>query len=195
MSGAEFARLRTDMLKEAEGDVLEIGFGTGLNLAHYPATLRSLSIVDQARILPRRVTERAAAVSFPIHVQHLNAEKLPFFDEQFDRVVSTWTLCTIEDVVKALREIRRVLKQDGLFLFLEHGRSDDSRIARWQDRFNPVQNVIGCGCNLNRRIDRLIEQSGLKIVKLDRFPMQSVPRIAGEMYRGTAVPFVSPLPS
>jgi ubiquinone/menaquinone biosynthesis C-methylase UbiE len=105
--------------------------------------------------------------------------------------VSTWTLCTVQDPVKALREIRRVLKGDGRFLFLEHGRSDDPRIAVWQDRLNPIQNIIGCGCNLNRRIDRLIEQSGLQVVRLDRFQMAQVPRIGGEMYRGQAIPKVA----
>lgn len=188
MSGEEFRRLRADLLKEARGHVLEIGFGTGLNLPHYPSTVTSLSIVDPARLLPRRVMERAAAVSFPIHVQHVTAETLPFPDCQFDTVVSTWTLCTVDDPVKALREIHRVLKPEGSFLFLEHGRSDDTRVAVWQDRLNPVQHVIGCGCNLNRRIDRLIQQCGLRIATLERFRMPNVPRIGGEMYRGIALP-------
>jgi ubiquinone/menaquinone biosynthesis C-methylase UbiE len=111
---------------------------------------------------------------------------LPYDDRSFDVVVSTWTLCTIPDPVKALREARRVLKPDGMFLFLEHGQSEDERIAAWQDRLNPIQNIIGCGCNLNRRIDQLIIQAGLKIITLDRFQMQSVPRLGGAMYKGTA---------
>jgi ubiquinone/menaquinone biosynthesis C-methylase UbiE len=186
MSGEEFQRLRAALLAEARGDVLEIGFGTGLNLPHYSSTISSLSIVDPARILPLKVTARAAALPFPIHRQHITAEALPFRDRQFDTVVSTWTLCTIPDPVKALQEIRRVLKPGGIFLFLEHGRSDDAGVAAWQDRLNPVQNIIGCGCNLNRRIDRLIEQSGLRIDHLERFLMPHVPRIAGEMYEGRA---------
>jgi ubiquinone/menaquinone biosynthesis C-methylase UbiE len=110
---------------------------------------------------------------------------LPYDDQAFDFVVSTWTLCTIPDPVKALQEVRRVLKPKGAFFFLEHGRSDDPKIAIWQDRLNSLQNIIGCGCNLNRRIDQLVTQAGLKIVTLDRFQMQSVPRLGGEMYRGT----------
>lgn len=188
MGGQEFQRLRTESLREARGDVLEVGFGTGLNLPYYPSAVMSLSIVDPVRLLPQRVMERAAAVSFPIHVQHVRAEALPFPDRRFDRVVSTWTLCTIDDPVKALGEIHRVLKPEGSFLFLEHGRSDDARVAAWQDRLNPIQNVIGCGCNLNRRIDRLIQQGGLRISNLERFQMRGVPRIGGEMYRGVAVP-------
>lgn len=191
MSGKEFQRLRAALLTDARGEVLEIGFGTGLNLTHYPEQIASLSIVDPARILPQRVAKRAAAVAFPIHTHHLTAEKLPFHDRRFDAVVSTWTLCTIPDPVKALQEIRRVLRPNGIFLFLEHGRSDDARVAAWQDRLNPVQNIIGCGCNLNRRIDRLIELSGLQIHHLERFLMPHVPRIGGEMYQGRAV---APMP-
>ena len=101
-------------------------------------------------------------------------------------MVSTWTLCTIPDPVKALREIRRVLKPDGTFLFLEHGRSEDENVAAWQDRLNPAQNIIGCGCNLNRKIYQIIAQAGLKIMTLDRLQMQSVPRLGGELYRGAA---------
>ena len=185
MSGEEFQLLRKGLLKEARGSVLEIGFGTGLNLSHYPTNISSLSIIDPVRILPHRVAARSASVSFPLYLQHVTAEQLPYRDHQFDSVVSTWTLCTIADPVKALREVKRVLRPTGRFLFLEHGRSNDEKIAVWQDRLNPIQNIIGCGCNLNRRIDQLVEQSGFQIVRLDRFQMQSVPRIGGEMYRGT----------
>jgi ubiquinone/menaquinone biosynthesis C-methylase UbiE len=138
-------------------------------------------------MLPGRVAARRAAAAFPVEIAHLSAERLPYEDQTFDCVVSTWTLCTIPDPIAALREIRRVLKPEGTFLFLEHGRSDDRRIATWQDRLNPLQRVIGGGCNLNRRIDRLIAEAGLTISRLDRFTMDSVPRIGGAMYRGTAI--------
>jgi SAM-dependent methyltransferase len=116
----------------------------------------------------------------------ISNEALPYADWLFDYVVSTWTLCTIPDPVRSLQEVRRVLKPGGKFLFLEHGRSDDRKIAAWQDRLNPIQNVIGCGCNLNRQIDRLIIQSGLAIAHLDRFTIKGVPRLGGEMYQGMA---------
>jgi ubiquinone/menaquinone biosynthesis C-methylase UbiE len=189
MSGPAFQRLRADLLQDACGEVLEIGFGTGLNLAHYPASVSRLSVVDPANLLPNRVSERIVTVSFSVQTTHVTAETLPYPDRQFDRVVSTWTLCTISDPVQALREIARVLKPEGRLLFLEHGRSDDQTIAAWQDRLNPIQNVIGCGCHLNRPIDRLIAQAGLGIAHLDRFLLPGVPRIAGEMYRGRATPF------
>lgn len=186
MAGEEFRRLRTGLLAQVHGEVLELGIGTGLNLLHYPKTVTWLHAVDPAELLPKTVAERSALQSFPIRIQRVTAESLPHADRSFDCVVSTWTLCTIPDPVKALREVRRVLKPVGTFLFLEHGRSDDQKIAIWQDRLNPIQNIIGCGCNLNRRIDQLIVQANLKIIKLDRFQMESVPRIGGEMYQGTA---------
>jgi len=186
MRGEEFQQLRRLLLENTRGEVLEIGLGTGLNLPHYPGGLSRLHAVDPALLLPNRVAQRSRAVAFPVRIQHVTAESLPYGDRSFDFVISTWTLCTIPDPVKALREVHRVLKPDGVFLFLEHGRSEDERVAAWQDRLNPVQNIIGCGCNLNRKIDQLIAQAGLKVVSVDRFLIQSVPRLGGEMYRGTA---------
>ncbi len=186
MSGEAFQNERRRLLAHAHGTVLEIGVGTGLNLPHYPKTLSWLHAVDPANLLPERVVQRGAGATFPIQIRHVSAEILPYEDASFDCVASTWTLCTIPDPVKALREVRRVLKPDGVFLFLEHGRSDDATIATWQDRLNPIQRLIACGCNLNRPIDRLITEAGLKIDTLDRFLMQGVPRLGAEMYRGVA---------
>ena len=186
MAGNEFHRLRMELLAQVHGEVLELGIGTGLNLQHYPKTVTGLHAVDPANLLPKIVMERSTSQSFPIRIQHVTAESLPYDDRSFDFAVSTWTLCTISDPVKALREVRRVLKPDGMFLFLEHGRSENEKVAIWQDRLNPIQNIIGCGCNLNRQIDQLIIQAGLKITTLDRFQMQSVPRLGGAMYKGKA---------
>lgn len=188
MSRPGFQRLRSETLQSAQGEVLEIGLGTGLNLPHYSAGVSRLRAVDPVPLLPERVATRLAAVPFPVEIMHLSAERLPYDEGVFDCVVSTWTLCTIPDSLQALREIRRVLKPAGRFLFLEHGRSENARTAAWQDRLNPIQQVIGCGCNLNRRIDQLIGQAGLDIVQLDRLVMEGVPRIAGELYRGIATP-------
>ncbi|RPH82129.1 MAG: class I SAM-dependent methyltransferase [Nitrospiraceae bacterium] len=186
MAGEEFRHLRTGLLAQVHGEVLELGIGTGLNLLHYPKTVSQLHAIDPADLLPKIVTERIASQPFPIRIQHVTAESLPYDDQSFDFVISTWTLCTIPNPVKALREVRRVLKPDGMFLSLEHGRSKDAKVAAWQDRLNPIQNIIGCGCNLNRKIDQLVSQADLKIITLDRFRMQSVPKLGGEMYRGTA---------
>lgn len=183
-----FQEQRELALASAQGHVLEIGFGTGLNLPHYPHAVTSLTALDPATLLPKKVARRISRGSLPVELVRLSAETLPFEDGRFDCAVSTWTLCTIPDPVAALREVRRVLKPGGKYLFLEHGRSDDARVAKWQDFFNPVQRVIGCGCNLNRPIDALVAQAGLRIEKLDRYAMPGVPRIAGEMYRGIAIP-------
>jgi len=188
MGGTGFQRLRNEVLQSARGEVLEIGLGTGLNLPHYPVGVSRLRAVDPAPLLPNRVAERSARAPFPVEFSRTGAEHLPYDNHSFDYVVSTWTLCTIPAPVQVLQEVRRVLKPTGRLLFLEHGRSDDARTASWQDQLNPLQNVIGCGCNLNRRIDQLIGKAGLHIEHLDRFVMEGVPRIGGELYRGVATP-------
>ena len=184
----KFQEQREQALASAHGNVLEIGFGTGLNLPHYPKTVTWLTAVDPATILRKTVAQRSAELSFPVELLHLSAEKLPFEDGRFDCAVSTLTLCTIPDAIAALREVRRVLKPGGTFVFLEHGRSDDEKVAKWQDWLNPIQRIIACGCNLNRPIDVLIRQADLRLDLLDRFQMPGIPRIAGEMYRGIATP-------
>jgi ubiquinone/menaquinone biosynthesis C-methylase UbiE len=188
MSGQSFQSLRADLLKRVRGDVLEIGYGTALNLPHYPVDVARLSMVDSAAFLRSKVTDRIARVNFPVVIEQQPAESLPFPDRRFDAVVSTWSLCTIADPQQALREIGRVLKPDGRLWFLEHGRSSEARIAAWQDRLNPIQRTVACGCNLNRRIDVLIERSGLRLMGLRRFQMPHVPRVVGEMYQGHAAP-------
>lgn len=180
---------RRRTLTPARGKTLEIGFGTGLNLAHYPAAVTSLTIIDNAQMLPQRVEQRIAVAPMPVTKMQLDAAgRLPFADETFDSVTSTWTLCSIADVSSALKEIRRVLKPEGQFIFMEHGRSDNPGRARWQDRLNPIEKVIGVGCHLNRPIDQLITEAGLQINALERFMMPGMPRLVGEMYRGVAAP-------
>ncbi|MBI3838550.1 MAG: class I SAM-dependent methyltransferase [Planctomycetia bacterium] len=177
---------RRHALEEARGEVLEIGFGTGLNLACYPSAVARLTLLDPEKLLPKRVERRIRAVDFPVEMAQLDAARLPFESDRFDTIVSTWTLCTIPDVAAALTEVHRVLKPGGSFLFLEHGLSSDPRVARRQDRWNPLQRVIGLGCNLNRPIDTLINSAGLTIERLERFLMPHTPRIAADHYLGSA---------
>lgn len=178
---------RRSALAAARGEVLEIGFGTGLNLNCYtPATTR-LTIIDPAQHLPAKVEKRIREVAFPVERAHLDAARLPFEAGRFDTVVSTWTLCTIPAVEQALAEVRRVLAPGGKFLFLEHGRSDDPGIARRQDRWNGFQKVVACGCHLNRPIDRLIEAAGMQFGQLERFTMPGTPAILAPHYIGVAV--------
>lgn len=187
LNNAMMREQRREALSPVEGHVLEIGFGTGLNLPNYPHQVTRLTAIDNERMLPKRVSERIARARFPVEIFRLDAGgRLPFEDDSFDGVASTLTLCSISDVPSALAEIRRVLKPFGSFVFLEHGRSDDPKIARRQDRFNPIQKFVGRGCNLNRRIDKLIKAAGLNLVELDRFLLPDTPRLLGEMYRGVA---------
>jgi len=187
MSRANMMEQRARTLATAHGDVLEIGFGTGLNLDYYPSAVDHLTILDPAHLLPKRVARRIEAARIPIATAYVEAEHLPFAGQRFDVVVSTWTLCTIPDVATALSEVRRVLKPGGRLLFIEHGRSMDARIARRQDRYNGLQKVLGVGCNMNRPIDRLIDQAGFEMAHLERFRMSHAPRVLAESYRGAAV--------
>lgn len=174
-------------LANARGNVLEIGFGTGLNLRYYPAAVTKLTALDSENFRPDVVQKRIAKARMPVEQVQLDAGgKLPFADASFDTVVTTWTLCSIANVDAALLEMKRVLKPGGELLFCEHGRSDDAKTARWQDRLNPLQKIVGCGCNMNRAMDVLLKKVGFEIVTLDRFVMANSPRILGEMYRGMA---------
>jgi ubiquinone/menaquinone biosynthesis C-methylase UbiE len=189
VGGKTFAKERTRTLKSVHGEVLEVGFGTGLNLPHYPPGVTHLVALDPEEMLPAKVSRRVAAASFPVESVRQVGEHLPFADGQFDCVVTTLTLCTIVDPVSALSEIWRVLRIGGTYVFLEHGRSTDPKLARIQDWLNPLwlQSGIGCGCNINRPIDLLLAKASFRIRTLDRYVLGR-PRIMMEMYRGLAKP-------
>lgn len=189
LGAPQFGKYRRQALAPARGATLEVGFGTGLNLPYYPAAVSELTVIDSENMLRERVAKRIAACPLPVTRMQLDAQgRLPFADHTFDSVVTTLTLCSIDDVAAALAELRRVLKPDGQLIFFEHGRSDDAAVARRQDRFNPLQRLIGGGCNMNRPIDELIRAGGFEIVQLDRFLLPQTPRLLAEMYRGTARP-------
>ncbi len=179
--------LRAETLASAAGEVLEIGFGTGLNLPHYPPGVRRLYAVDPLDSLRRTVEARIARAPFPVERLHLRADgRLPFENARFACVAMTWTLCSIAEPLAALQDIQRVLATGGSLLFIEHGRSDAPRVARWQRRLNPVQRRLAGGCQLDRPVAALIRKGGFELTKLDRFSLDGVPRIFGEMYRGIA---------
>ena len=178
---------RRATLAPLHGHVLEIGFGTGLNLSCYPPQVTRVTAIDSETMLPGKVADRIAKSNVLVEQLKLDAGgRLPFADNSFDGIVTTFTLCSIGEVSSAIAEIKRVLKPDGVYVFLEHGRSNDPRIARQQDLANPITKLIGCGCHMNRRIDRLISTAGMQITTLDRFVMPDSARILGEMYRGVA---------
>jgi len=186
MSQKAVMRERPATLAGARGEVLEIGFGTGLNLEFYPNTVERLTVLDPAEMLAGRVERRIAAAPVPVNVERCSAESLPFDAGRFDCVVTTWTLCSIPDAHAALAEIRRVLRPGGRYLFIEHGRSSDPRIARRQDRLDWWHGLATGGCHVNRPIDELIARGGMEIETLDRFEMPGTPRYLAAHYRGVA---------
>jgi ubiquinone/menaquinone biosynthesis C-methylase UbiE len=179
--------LRPDAVDGARGDVLEIGFGTGLNLRHYPGEVSSVCGIDpMATEGVARVERRIAQAPFPVERAALRADsELPFDAGRFDCVVTTWTLCSIPDARAALAEMHRVLKPGGRYLFIEHGRGRTESTIRWQDRLNPTWKRFTDGCNINRPVDELVEQSGFELTSLDEFEGKG-PRLISHLYRGVA---------
>jgi SAM-dependent methyltransferase len=187
MSSPEIARLRKEVLADVGEEVLEIGFGTGLNLEHYPERVRRIAAVDPAEGMARMARKRIAGTRIEVDATFRSAEELSFKDESFDYVVSTFTLCSIPDVPKALEEVYRVLKPGGRFLFLEHGLSDDTKIRRWQRRLNPIQRRLAGGCRLDLDVEAILRGQPFESVSVDRFALERTPRTHGTMFRGAAV--------
>jgi ubiquinone/menaquinone biosynthesis C-methylase UbiE len=188
LSGEGMERYRRQLLAHVQGAVLEIGFGTGLNLPCYPEHIRKITGVDPNPGMGSLARRRIASSPIAVDWQVADAQKLPFPSQSFDSVVSTWTLCSIPNVAKALREIRRVLRAGGKLFFLEHGLSEDPQVQRWQNCLNPIQKVIADGCNLNRDMARLIQGAGFRFEQLERFYMPDQPRFIGYTYQGIALP-------
>jgi ubiquinone/menaquinone biosynthesis C-methylase UbiE len=184
---AEIEVLRTEALAQSRGRILELGFGTGLNLTHYPADVRRIVAVDPNPGMARLARKRMAAAGIEVEHHQITAERLPFEDAGFDSVVCTLTLCSIPKVEDSLAEVLRVLKPGGQFLFFEHGRHPDERVSRWQDRLNPWWNRVFDGCNLNRDMRGLVQGSGLVLTGLENPILKSMPRSVGYCYLGRAV--------
>jgi ubiquinone/menaquinone biosynthesis C-methylase UbiE len=179
-------RIRREVLSEAAGDVLEIGFGTGVNLPFYPSAVRELTTADPNPGMATHARRRIQDSPVCVDAKVLNAEALALPDHAFDTVVSTMTLCSIPDVARATGEVYRVLRPGGRFLFFEHGQSPDPKVRVWQDRFTPISKVLGDGCHLNRNIRMFLEAHPFLIKTLKNFYLEGAPKMAGYMYQGVA---------
>lgn len=184
----EFAEIRRRVVTDLDGTVLEIGFGSGLNVPHYPTTVERVLAVEPSIVARQLAAERVAASHVEVEYVGLDGQRISLDDASVDHALTTWTLCTIPDVTRALAEIHRVLRPGGALHFVEHGRSPAPAVARWQDRLTPIQRRVAGGCHLNRPIDQLLTGSGLSLAKMDNY-YASGPKALGYMYEGVARKF------
>ena len=178
---------RRRVIGAAEGRVLEIGIGSGLNLSLYGPTASAVIALEPSPELLRMARERSAGAAVPVEFLEASAENLPLDDHSVDTVVTTWTLCSIPEATRALTEMRRVLKPGGALLFVEHGRAPEPGVARWQDRLDPLWFRIAGGCHLNRKMDELISGGGFRIDSLENARLPG-PRTHSFLYEGRARP-------
>lgn len=178
--------LRERVCTGLHGEVVEIGFGSGLNVPHYPAAVTSVTGVEPEDLGWRLARKRLDATSIHVKRAGLNGESLPFEDNTFDSALVTFTLCTIPDVAAALGEVRRVLKSGGTFSFLEHGRAPDANIRVWQHRLEPMQRRIAGGCHLTRDPQELVTTAGFTITDVAHFYQDGVPKPFGAATLGHA---------
>ena len=184
MRSSEFNETREEVVKQAHGAVLEIGFGSGYNLPFYK-NVTKLFALDPSLELFSYAKERVASASFPVEYLQNSAEKIPLEDNSIDAVVSTWSLCSIPDLPKALKEIKRVLKPNGKFLFIEHGKSPKKMNSLVQMFFTQVSRHFTGNCHLDRKIDDFVTDSGLIIESIEMLPEEGRPLMFS--YQGVAI--------
>ncbi len=178
---------REKTVRQLGGTVLEIGFGSGLNLPLLPRSVDRLLAVEPSERARHIAQKRTAQLHCPVDFIGLDAETIQAPDESVDSALSTFTLCTIPDAVQALREVRRILKPHGRLFFLEHGRAPDVGVARWQDRLNSLQRAVAGGCNINRDMPALLRAAGFALDQLDAGYFPKMPRTHGYLLRGSAI--------
>jgi ubiquinone/menaquinone biosynthesis C-methylase UbiE len=178
--------IRPRVCSGLRGQVVEIGFGTGLNTVHYPPEVTRVYAIEPSAVSMRLAEQRLAACGTPVELGGLTGEQLDLPSAEFDAVLSTWTLCTIPNIAAALGETRRVLKPEGVFHFVEHGHSPDAAVARWQERLEPLNKRVFGGCHLSRKIDEHIARAGFVIEQLDPYYTKGAPKPFGYTFEGRA---------
>ena len=177
---------REALIATATGDVLEIGAGTGANVPFYNGNVRTLTITEPEKPMAKRLQRRIVDCRPDATFLRAPAEDLPFNDGSFDVAVSTLVLCTVDDQPRALRELRRVLRPGGRLLFIEHVRSDDAKLARWQDRMMPLNIRIAHGCHCNRPTLEGIRDAGFDVTQLERDALKHAPPFVRPLLVGVA---------
>ena len=179
--------VRRRMLADATGRVVEIGSGTGVNLQHYPRTIEELVCTEPEEPMAKRLRKKAEESDLPVRVVHAPGEKLPFEDDSFDTAVATLVLCTVDDPARSLDELARVLRPGGRLIFIEHVRSPEPGLAKWQDRLHPLWVRFGHGCHCNRPTLDTIEASPLEVESHRDGQIPKAPPIVRPLLTGTAV--------
>jgi len=178
---------RNKIVPHAKGEVLEIGIGSGLNLPYYNKSLvKKVHGLDPSEELNEIALKNASEINLDINFIISGAEEIKLPSKSIDTVLITYTLCTIPEFKAALKEIKRVLKDDGIMLFCEHGLAPDKKVSKWQNRINPLWGKLFGGCNINRNIPHIIQESGLNIKKLEQMYLPSTPKIVAYNYWGVA---------
>jgi len=178
---------REKIVPQAEGRILEIGMGSGINIQYYdPAKVEKLWGLEPSRGMREKARSRVKAAAFDLEWLDLPGEEIPLEDNSVDTIVLTYTLCTIPDWLGALQQMRRVLKPGGKLLFSEHGQAPDAVVKKWQDRIDPLWGKLAGGCHLNRDIPQLLYQGGFKVQQLQTLYLPSTPKVAGFTYWGFA---------
>ncbi len=180
---------REKVVPRAQGVVLEVGIGSGHNLAYYdPEKVTRIIGIDPNPTLTAIAKRRIETTRLKVEIIQQGAEQIPLPEDLADTAVITYSMCTIPDAAAALREVHRVLKPSGRLLFVEHGRSTQLSTAKWQDRLNPLWNRLAGGCNLNRNVAKLIADNGFNLDEIETYTLPLTPAILGFHYRGTAKP-------